>query len=68
MNDVPLSSSDLIEVAKALELVELGKIPNNPILGRIEVIRPDSDPGAGDVVGYFVKAGDPGDYWYGFEV
>lgn len=65
--DLPLSASDLHAIAAALEPIELlPEIAQNPVIGRIEVIRPDGD----DVVGYFVREVQDGtdltDAWLGF--
>lgn len=66
MTDLPLTPSDLRRVADALEPLELNPaIVRNPIVGRIEVYRPDGD----DLIGYFQSAEmgpDPEDDWYGF--
>lgn len=61
---LPLSPGDLHEVAKALETIEFNKvIVSNPLIGRIEVYRPDGD----DVIGYFESAQfGAEDDWYGF--
>jgi len=65
----PLSASDVHKIAEALEVIETNEaIVENPVFGRIEVVRPD---GGDDVVGYFVREGDPGGHgeaWYGLEV
>lgn len=65
-----LSASDLHAIAAALEPLETNiAITENPIIGRIEVIRPDSDPGSDDVVGYFEREGaadGSGQAWFGF--
>jgi hypothetical protein len=64
---LPLSASDLIAIARALEPIETNPVfTDNAVIGRIEVIRPD---GGGDVVGYFVREGDPlktGESWFGY--
>jgi len=61
-----LSASDVRAIADALEPIETNAIiTDNPVIGRIEVIRPDGD----DVVGYFEREGDakdPGMSWFGF--
>lgn len=64
---LPLSASDLRAIADALEPIELQPaIAQNPVIGRIEVIRPDGD----DVVGYFEREAqdlsDLTDAWFGF--
>lgn len=64
---LPLSASDLRAIADALEPIELQPaIAQNPVIGRIEVIRPDGD----DVVGYFERemgdVADMSDSWFGF--
>lgn len=67
--ELPLTASDLRVIADALEPIETSAvIADNPIIGRIEVIRPDGD--AGDVCGYFVREGNPsesGEAWFGFQ-
>jgi len=64
---MPLSASDLRAIAGALEPIETwGEIVENPVIGNIEVIRPD---GGDDVVGFFVREGEPngsGEAWFGF--
>jgi hypothetical protein len=65
--NIPLSASDLQEIGKALDPLETNEyITENPVVGRIEVIRPDGD--ADDVCGYFVREGDigKGEAWFGF--
>ncbi|MFF2631987.1 hypothetical protein ACFVR6_03800 [Microbacterium sp. NPDC058021] len=66
MSATPLSASDLIEIGKALEPIELlPAIVRNPLIGRIEVLR----PGGGDVVGHFViadEAASEDEAWFGF--
>jgi hypothetical protein len=61
-----LSASDLHLIANALDSIETNEyITENPVFGRIEVIRPDG----GDVVGYFEREGEPdgsGAAWFGF--
>ena len=62
---LPLSFSDLHEIANALEPIELlPAIVNNPVIGRIEVLRPGGD----EVIGHFQRADgfDPTDEWLGF--
>jgi hypothetical protein len=64
---LPLTASDLREIADALDPIEtLTKFTENPVIGRIEVIRPGGD--ADDIAGYFVREGEPGsgDTWFGF--
>lgn len=41
-NDFPLTGSDLRVVADALDEVEATTLDANPVLGRIEVMRPDA--------------------------
>lgn len=65
MTRLPLSFSDLHDIANALEPIELlPALVGNPVIGRIEVLR----PGGGDVVGHFERADgfDPSDEWLGF--
>jgi hypothetical protein len=60
-----LSASDLHKIAEALDPIETNELfTENPVIGRIEVIRPDGD----DVVGYFEREGDTGkgEAWFGF--
>lgn len=64
---LPLSASDLHAIADALDKIEL-VIASDPILGDIDVLRPEGDKRDYDVVGKFVKEGDGDDAWYGFEV
>lgn len=62
---LPLAAADMQAIAAALEPIETDqRITENPIIGRIEVIRPDGD----DVCGYFVREGDTGkgEAWFGF--
>lgn len=64
---LPLSASDLRAIADALEPIELEpSIVHNPVIGRIEVLRPSGD----DVVGYFERemgaVADLSDSWFGF--
>lgn len=65
----PFTAWDLRQIADALEPIETNeKITENPVIGRIEVIRPDG--AADDVCGYFVREGKPdgsGEAWFGFE-
>lgn len=66
-SELPLTASDLHEIANALEPLELNPaIVANPLIGRIEVLRPDGD----EVIGYFQSAQPAGftadDDWYGF--
>lgn len=68
MSGLPLSASDLRNIADALDPIETNEsITENPLIGRIEVIRPDGPPD--DICGYFVREGTPGahDTWYGFQ-
>lgn len=61
-----LSASDLHDIASALEVVETNPaIVENPVFGRIEVVRPG---GGDDVVGYFEREGVPGsgEAWLGY--
>lgn len=61
-----LSASDLHAIAEALASIETYElITENPVFGRVEVIRPDGD----DIVGYFAREGvtGKGEAWYGFE-
>jgi hypothetical protein len=61
--NLPLSASDLHEIAEALDLIETDeKLTSNPIIGRIEVIRPGGD----DPIGYFEQEGEKDEAWYGF--
>jgi hypothetical protein len=66
MGGLLLSASDVRAIADALEPIETNEfITENPVIGRIEVIRPDGD----DVVGYFEREGTPngsGEAWFGF--
>jgi len=67
LGNLPLTASDMRAIADALEPIEFSAvIAENPIIGRIEVIRPDGD--ADDVCGYFVRenAAGSGDAWFGF--
>ena len=69
MQGVPLSASDVRAIADALEPIELDPhIAENPVIGRIEVLRPDGED-ATDIVGYFRREGEAGsgDAWFGFE-
>lgn len=63
-----LSASDLHAIAAALEPIETNELlTENPVIGRIEVLRPDTTD---DVVGYFSREGKPdgsGEAWFGFE-
>lgn len=63
---LPLTASDLAEIAKALEPIELlDAIVDSSVIGRIEVYR----PGSQDVIGYFDRADGfdgAGEGWYGF--
>lgn len=69
-DNLPLTASDLRRIADALDPIETNpRFADNPIIGRIEVVRPDSDMGVEDVCGYFVREGDPdgtGEAWFGF--
>lgn len=62
--DLPLTASDLRDIAAALD--EVDKLPVSafaPIGGRMEVLR----PGGGDVIGHFQLADGFGDdTWFGF--
>jgi hypothetical protein len=61
--ELPLTASDLQVIAAALEPIEDNvHIVTSPVIGRIEVYRPDGD----DVIGYFQSAGMGEDDWYGF--
>jgi hypothetical protein len=66
MDDLPLTPGDLRAVADALEPIEFDPtLVANPILGRIEVFRPDGD----DQIGWFQRSGcmnSPADDWLGF--
>jgi hypothetical protein len=66
MARLPLSASDIHAIADTLEKIELlPGIVDNPVIGRIEVIRPDGD----DLIGYFVREGDVNeDPWFGLEI
>lgn len=63
---LPLSASDLHVIADALDKIELlPGVADNPVIGNIEVIRPDGE--GNDVVGYFVREGNvKDDPWLGF--
>jgi len=62
MSNLPLSASDVRAIADALDPIELHPaIAQNPVIGRIEVIRPEGS----DVVGYFVREGEGNDAWFG---
>lgn len=68
--NLPLTASDLHEIADALDQIEtLPAVVENRLLGRIEVLRPGGDHT--DVIGYFQQA-DPtaveglGERWIGF--
>lgn len=67
-SDMPLTADDLRRIADALDPIETNeKITENPLIGRIEVIRPDGDKD--DVCGYFEREGKPdgsGEAWFGF--
>lgn len=69
---MPLSASDLRAIAEALEPIETNELlTENPVIGRIEVIRPESDGHLDDVVGHFVREGQTGEghtgeAWFGF--
>lgn len=68
LHGLPLTASDMRAIADALEPIETDeRITENPIIGRIEVIRPDGD--ADDICGYFVREGDLGkaEAWFGFQ-
>jgi len=63
---LPLSASDLHAIGDALDPIELlSAITTNPVIGRIEVMRPDGD--GNDLIGYFVREGEGEDAWFGFE-
>lgn len=63
----PLSSTDLRAIADALESIEFAEpLVNNPLFGKIEVYRPDSD--TKEIVGHFVPVNSGEDSWYGFEL
>jgi hypothetical protein len=63
MSDYPLTAGDLRALADALDPIEFHEIlARNPIVGRIEVYRPDGD----DVVGYFERNALDDDAWLGF--
>lgn len=47
-NDMPLTGSDLRDVADAVDEVEATTLAASKILGRIEVYRPDGD----DLIGW----------------
>ena len=69
MIDLGLSASDLRVIADALDPIETNALlTENSVIGRIEVIRPDSD--GDDVVGHFVREGEAGsgDAWFGFRM
>lgn len=60
---MPLTAGDLRTIAEALDPIEDNElIVKNPVIGRIEVYRPDGD----DLIGHFVTADMGEDDWYGF--
>ncbi len=63
---LPLSASDLHAIADALAPIETNPtFAENPVIGRIEVVRPDADDPS-DVVGWFVRDPLDGAPWFGF--
>ena len=59
MSDLPLTPSDLRAIAEALDPLEYSEVLTaNPLIGRIEVFRPDGD----EQIGWFAQSDD----WYGF--
>ena len=62
INELPLASGDLAAIAEVLSLIdnEPTGIFTSPLIGRIEILRPDSDKD--EVIGHLVQYDD----WYGF--
>ena len=61
MEKLPLTGDDLRRIADALDILDAApQVAENPIIGAIDVIRPDGD----DVVGRFVPHSDG---WFGLE-
>lgn len=56
--DLSLASDDLRAIADAIDSLGGGFV-ENPLFGRLEIIRPDGN----DVIGWLV----PEDGWYGFK-
>lgn len=63
--DMPLTGGDLRSIADAADQVEETVLAHNSVIGRIEVIRPDSDDQ--ECIGHFVRfdESDP-DMGWGF--
>jgi hypothetical protein len=64
MTQTPLTASDLHAVADVVEATETGTaaaLLASPLVGRVEIYRPDSRSDEGPI-GHLVQADD----WYGF--